>query len=81
MQKKLEVVGAYKLKGQVKISGLKKMHLYQSLQQLFYLNKRIILRNLPRVRDIETMVDLLESLDPKLNSHGNSLISKQLKPI
>ena len=69
---KLEVVGAYKLKGQVKISGSKNASL-PILAATLLSNKRINLRNLPRVRDIETMVDLLESLGSKTKFHGNSL--------
>ncbi len=67
---KLEVLGANKLKGQVKISGSKNASL-PILAATLLSNKKINLKNLPRVRDIETMLALLESLgsEIKLKKH------------
>ena len=59
--KKLEVFGASKLKGQVVISGSKNASL-PILAATLLSNKKIILSNLPRVKDIETMILLLKSL-------------------
>ena len=56
---KLEVFGANKLKGQIKISGSKNASL-PILAATLLTNKKIILKNLPKVRDIETMMLLLQ---------------------
>ena len=58
---KLEVFGAKKLKGKVKISGSKNAAL-PILAATILTNKKIILNNLPEVKDIETMLKLLESI-------------------
>jgi len=59
--KKLEVFGVAKLKGQIKISGSKNASL-PILAATLLSNKKIFLTNLPRVKDIETMLLLLKSL-------------------
>jgi UDP-N-acetylglucosamine 1-carboxyvinyltransferase len=59
--KKLEVFGANKLKGQIKISGSKNASL-PILAATLLSNKKIYLSNLPIVKDIETMINLLQSL-------------------
>ena len=59
--KKLEVFGAAKLKGQIKISGSKNASL-PILASTLLSNKKISLTNLPNVKDIETMILLLKSL-------------------
>ena len=58
---KLEVFGANKLKGQIKISGSKNASL-PILAATLLSDKKIILNNLPKVKDIETMINLLKSL-------------------
>ena len=63
--KKLEVFGAKKLKGQIIISGSKNASL-PILAATLLSNKKIYLNNLPRVKDIETMIVLLESLGSKI---------------
>ena len=55
---KLEVFGANKLKGNVKISGSKNASL-PILAATLLSDKKIYLRNLPKVKDIETMILLL----------------------
>ena len=62
---KLEVFGARKLKGQIQISGSKNAAL-PILASTILSNKKIYLTNLPRVKDIETMIKLLESLGSKV---------------
>ena len=52
---KLEVFGANKLKGQIKISGSKNASL-PILAATLLSNRKVHLKNLPRVKDIETMV-------------------------
>ena len=46
---------------------------YQFLQPPFY-PKKIILKNIPKVRDIETMVSLLQSLGSKIKFDKNRII-------
>ena len=58
---KLEVFGATKLKGNVHISGSKNAAL-PILASSILSNKKIILKNLPNVKDIKTMIKLLESI-------------------
>ncbi len=62
---KLEVFGANVLKGKVKISGSKNASL-PILAATLLSNKKIHLSNLPNVKDIETMILLLKSLDTKI---------------
>ena len=70
---KLEVFGAKKLKGQIKISGSKNASL-PILAATLLSNKKIFLKNLPKVLDIETMLDLLESLGSKVKIKKNQTI-------
>ena len=62
---KLEVFGTNKLKGQIKISGSKNASL-PILAATLLSNKKVTLKNLPKVRDIETMLTLLKSLGSKV---------------
>ena len=55
---KLEVFGAKRLKGNVSISGSKNAAL-PILAATILSDKKIILKNLPNVKDIETMIKLL----------------------
>ena len=80
---KLEVFGANKLKGQIKISGSKNASL-AILAATLLSNKKVYLKNLPKVRDIETMINLLESLGSKIKFNKKNLIienSKQNKKV
>lgn len=58
---KLEVFGATKLKGNIHISGSKNAAL-PILAACILSNKKIILNNLPNVKDINTMIKLLVSI-------------------
>ena len=78
---KLEVFGAKKLKGQIKISGSKNASL-PILAATILSDRKVILKNLPKVRDIETMVSLLRSLGSEIKINKDKLIiqnSKQRK--
>jgi UDP-N-acetylglucosamine 1-carboxyvinyltransferase len=78
---KLEVFGANKLKGHIKISGSKNASL-PILAATLLSNKKIILKNLPKVRDIETMLTLLQSLGSRVKLDKKKTIidnSKQNK--
>ena len=67
---KLEVFGANKLKGQIEISGSKNASL-PILAATLLSDKKIYLNNLPRVKDIETMISLLQSLGSKIKFNKN----------
>ncbi len=78
---KLEVFGANKLRGQIKISGSKNASL-PILAATLLSNKKVYLKNLPKVKDIETMINLLQSLGSKIKFDKKGLIidnSKQNK--
>ncbi|MDC0353236.1 UDP-N-acetylglucosamine 1-carboxyvinyltransferase [Candidatus Pelagibacter sp.] len=75
---KLEVFGANKLKGQIKISGSKNASL-PILAATLLSKKKILLKNLPRVKDIETMVSLLQSLGSKIKFNQNNLVIDNIK--
>ena len=71
---KLEVIGAKKLKGTIKISGSKNSSL-PILAATLLSSKKITILNLPRVKDIKTMLLLLRSLgsDIKFNKKKKSV--------
>ncbi len=78
---RLEVLGANKLKGQINISGSKNASLPILAATLLSKNK-ITLKNLPKVKDIETMINLLQSLGSITKFTKHSLVidnSKQKK--
>ena len=78
---KLEVFGANKLKGTIEISGSKNASL-PILAASLLTNKKIYLKNLPKVKDIETMIDLLKSLGSIIKFKNKDLVidnSKQNK--
>ena len=58
---KLEVFGAKKLNGKIYVSGSKNAAL-PILAATILSNKKIVLRNVPKVKDIETMLKLLQSI-------------------
>ncbi len=78
---KLVVFGANKLKGKINISGSKNASL-PILAATLLSNKKVYVNNLPKVKDIETMIYLLQSLGSKIKLNKNNLIvdnSKQNK--
>ena len=62
---KLQVIGSKKLKGTIKISGSKNASL-PILAATLLSDKKIKILNLPKVKDIETMISLLSSLGSKI---------------
>ncbi len=70
---KLEVVGSNRLKGKIKIQGSKNASL-PILAATLLSKKKIYLNNLPKVKDIETMLVLLSSLGSKIKRNGNKTI-------
>jgi len=82
---KLEVFGAKKLKGNIYISGSKNATL-PILAATILSNKKIVLKNIPNVKDIETMLKLLQSIGSDIKySKKKSLViiqnKKKLKTI
>ncbi len=78
---KLEIFGSKKLKGQIKISGSKNAAL-PILAATLLTNKKIIIKNLPNVSDIKTMITLLQSLGSRITTNKSQTIvdnSKQKK--
>ena len=78
---KLQVFGANKLKGRIKISGSKNASL-PILAATLLTSKKATIKNLPKVRDIETMLSLLRSLGSQINVNKRQTIinnSKQRK--
>ena len=76
--KKLEVFGAKKLKGQIKISGSKNSSL-PILAATLLSKGKITLENLPNVTDIKTMLCLLESLGSKIKRTKKKNCNRQFK--
>ncbi|MDC3085298.1 UDP-N-acetylglucosamine 1-carboxyvinyltransferase, partial [Candidatus Pelagibacter sp.] len=70
---KLEVFGANKLKGEINISGSKNASL-PILAATLLSNKKVYLDNLPKVKDIETMINLLRSLGSKTKFNKKNLV-------
>jgi len=70
---KLEVFGAKKLKGQVRISGSKNASL-PILAATLLSNRKVNLKNIPKVQDIKTMISLLKSLGSKITYNDNKVI-------
>ena len=70
---KLEVFGAKKLKGQINISGSKNASLPILAATLLSKNQ-ITLKNLPKVKDIETMMNLLNSLGSNIKKVKDKII-------
>ena len=75
---KLEVFGANKLRGQINISGSKNASL-PILAATLLSSKKVYLNNLPRVKDIETMINLLQSLGSKIKFNKKKLIIDNFK--
>ena len=78
---KFLISGPCKIKGQVSISGSKNAALPILASTLLF-DKPVVLENLPRVRDIDTMLNLLKSLGSKIqfsNKKKTVKISKNKK--
>ena len=75
---KLEVFGANKLKGKINISGSKNASL-PILAATLLSNKKVYLNNLPKVKDIETMINLLKSLGSIIKFNKKNLIINNYK--
>ena len=63
---KFLINGPCKIRGEVSISGSKNAALPILASTLLF-NDPVIIRNLPRVKDIDTMLNLLKSLGSKIS--------------
>ena len=78
---KLEVIGSKKLRGNIKISGSKNSSL-PILAATLLSTKKIEISNLPKVKDIETMLLLLRSLGSRIKlSKNNKSINIDMKSV
>ena len=79
---KFLITGPCKIKGQISISGSKNAALPILASTLLF-DKPVVIENLPQVRDIDTMLNLLKSLGSKIQYLKNKKtvkISKTTKP-
>jgi UDP-N-acetylglucosamine 1-carboxyvinyltransferase len=76
--KKLEVFGIARLKGEIRISGSKNASL-PILAATLLSDKKIYLTNLPKVKDIETMILLLKSLGSSIEDNKKTIIINNRK--
>ncbi len=70
---KFKIEGKLTLKGEVKISGAKNSAL-AIMPASILLNKPVILRNIPDVEDIKTMIKLLEYIGAKVKKISKNII-------
>ena len=75
---KFIVKGPSKIKGEVSISGSKNAAL-PILASTILFEKEVIIKNLPRVKDIDTMINLLKSLGSEVKFSKNKKIVKITK--
>ena len=71
---KLKIAGGKKISGTIVISGSKNATL-PILASTILTNKKVIIKNIPIVRDVETMVDLLSTIGStiKLDKKANPI--------
>ena len=76
---KLEIKGGRKISGTISISGSKNATL-PILASTILTNKKVIIKNIPIVRDVETMSILLNTIGSpiKLNKRKRDLLKKKL---
>jgi len=72
---KFSIEGPSRIKGEVKISGSKNSSL-PILAATILFNKPVVLKNLPRVKDIDTMINLLRSLGSRIILSKDRRIAK-----
>ena len=72
---KFLIKGPCKIKGNVSISGSKNAALPILAATLLF-DKPVTIKNLPRVKDVDTMLNLLQSLGSKINISENGRVVK-----
>lgn len=76
---KIVIDGGAKLKGTVEISGSKNAALPIVCASLLLENEKLILNNVPHLRDINTLITLLEILGPKAKWEKETLVIESTK--
>ena len=71
---KFKIIGPSKIRGEVSISGSKNAALPILAATLLF-DKNVTIKNLPRVKDIDTMLNLLKSLGRKITFKNNKKIA------
>ena len=71
---KFKINGPSKIRGEVSISGSKNAALPILAATLLF-DKNVTIKNLPRVKDIDTMLNLLKSLGRKISFKNNKKIA------
>ena len=71
---KFKINGLSKIRGEVSISGSKNAALPILAATLLF-DKNVTIKNLPRVKDIDTMLNLLKSLGRKISFKSNKKIA------
>ncbi len=77
---KFLINGPCKIKGNVSISGSKNASLPILAATLLF-DKPVVIKNLPRVRDINTMLNLLKSLGSKIILSTDEMGDKVLEEL
>jgi len=72
---KFSIEGPSRIRGEVKISGSKNSSLPILAATLLF-NQPVVLKNLPRVKDINTMINLLRSLGSKIILSKNKRVAR-----
>ncbi len=72
---KFSIEGPSKIRGEIKISGSKNSSIPILAATLLF-NKPVVIKNLPKVRDVNTMISLLRSLGSKIILSKNRRIAK-----
>jgi UDP-N-acetylglucosamine 1-carboxyvinyltransferase len=68
-----EVIGGNKLKGEITPQGAKNEAL-QIVSAVLLTPEKVTLHNLPNIRDVNFLIDLLEELGTKVNRKGNGTV-------
>ncbi len=76
---KIEIIGGKPLAGTIKISGAKNSALPIMAASLLT-DKKLLISNIPSLSDIESMINLLQSLNVKIERIGNSISLVSSKP-
>jgi UDP-N-acetylglucosamine 1-carboxyvinyltransferase len=71
-----EVIGGHKLKGEITPQGAKNEAL-QVVSAILLTPEKVTLTNLPDIRDVNFLIDLLEELGVKINRKGNGTVEFQ----
>lgn len=73
---RLEIIGGKKLQGKVKISGAKNAVLKLMTASLLT-NRQCLIRNVPHIRDVETMIGVLKALGAEVEWEDEATIKIQ----